>query len=313
MTYGQFAADLLGRRFWISAYAALLIGILIPGAHPEWSFGVPTFLGGILFFTGLRLPWTDLIAAAASLARWRLVGRLCVIQMLVLPLLVWAMVRAIAPDLANGVLLVALMPAGMTSIAYSDLFRGDRALSLLLLVGSSLSAPFTVPLVLQTLHPSQTSMNLVSLAGQAGYILIQLGLPLAAAQAVRAAWPESVERHSTAWGRLAVACSCILGGVAVVTTKGAWLHLGWSGLLEPLLVTCLASAVFVAAGLLSARWLKRQESVAFACAIVFMNNGLGVAFAVRFFPEEPAMLLPSVLMMAPMIAGTAIIGRCLRP
>ena len=312
-TIAQVMMDLLGRRFWITAYLALIIGVLIPGAHPEWSVAVPVVLGGILFFTGLRLPWGEITAAARSISRWRLALILGGIQLGLMPLLAWALTRLVAPDWAGGVLLVAMMPAGLSSIAYTDLFKGDRALALLLVVATSLATPITVPLGLQWFGPDHAQVDLTAMAGRAGYILMLLCIPLAASQLLRAAAPGPIHRHHRLWGMLAVACSCVLGGVAVVTTKTTWLPLAWVGLLWPLLLTCCASALFVVLSLGIRRWLSPPEAVAFACGAVYMNNGLSVAFAVRFFPDSPAMLLPSVLMMIPMVASTAIIGRCLRP
>ena len=312
-TAAQVMMDLLGRRFWVTTYLALLVGVLIPGAHPEWSAAVPVVLGGILFFTGLRLPWAEITAAARSLPRWRLAALLGGMQLIALPLLAWGLTRLVSADWAGGILLVSMMPAGLSSIAYTDLFKGDRALALLLVVVTSLASPFTVPLGLQLFGPDHAQVDLAAMAGRAGYILMLLGIPLAAAQTLRVMAPGPIQRHHRLWGMLAVACSCVLGGVAVVTTKTAWLPLAWTGLAWPLLLTCAASALFVVISLIARRWLGPTEAVAFACGAVYMNNGLSVAFAVRFFPDSPAMLLPSVLMMVPMVASTAIIGRCLRP
>ena len=43
-----------------------------------------------------------------------------------------------------------------------------------------------------------------------------------------------------------------------------------------------------------------------------MNNGLGVAFSSRFFPDAPAMLLPAILMQVPMVAGVALVAHWAR-
>ncbi len=47
-------ASLLGRRFWITAYALLALGFWLPGDYRATSPLIPVLLGGILYFSCLE-------------------------------------------------------------------------------------------------------------------------------------------------------------------------------------------------------------------------------------------------------------------
>lgn len=70
-------------------------------------------------------------------------------QMFFLPLVGFAVATALSlpPELAVGLMILALCPGGTTSNLYAYLARGDLALSISLTATASLIAPFTLPIV----------------------------------------------------------------------------------------------------------------------------------------------------------------------
>lgn len=71
-------------------------------------------------------------------------------QMLVLPLVAFAIAMALnlPPEIAVGLMIIALAPGGATSNMYSYLAKGDVSLSISLTAITSLITPFTLPIVL---------------------------------------------------------------------------------------------------------------------------------------------------------------------
>ena len=300
---GRLLAAACGPQFWLTGYVFLALGLLLPG---DWSWlqpVVPVLLGGILFFSFLRLPLVEVIQAIAQRQRWVATGWMTLLKLVLIPLAVWVLMRGVAPAWANGMLLVACMPAGLSSIALTDLLRGDRAQALMLVVITSVLAPLTIPGLLTLLTGAQTDPSLV--AGRALYILALLAIPFAAAQLVRRALPALVARHTTQWGRAAIACSMTLVGVSVLAVRQAWAGTTFVALLWPLLLTILVSLVALGASWLVLQRSTRGQAVAFACAAIYLNNGLAVAFAVRFYPGVAEMVLPAILIQVPMLAMIA--------
>lgn len=70
-------------------------------------------------------------------------------QMLLLPIVAFALISVftIEPELAMGVMILALCPGGTTSNLFTYIAKGDVALSVSLTAIVSLIAPFTIPIV----------------------------------------------------------------------------------------------------------------------------------------------------------------------
>lgn len=305
----RFFASLLGSRFWLTAYVTFALGFLIPGNWEAWRWSVPVLLGGILFFTSLKLSVSDLIGAIRDRRRWRQVSWMTTVKLLVLPLVAWGIAMVVAPQWAAGVLLVCAMPAGLSSIAFTDILKGNHILALLLVVAGSLLVPVTVPVLLVLFGPHGSHLDMADIVGRAAYILTLLAVPFTLAQLVRRVLPQVVARYHHRWGMGAVVCSCLLGMVSVLVNRGLWEAWQPAQLLVPFILVCSLSAMILTLGWWSQSFVGRHDATAFACGIAYMNNGLSIAFAVRFFPDDPTMVLPSVLMQVPMIGSVALIGR----
>ncbi len=304
-------AALLGRHFWAIAFTMVGLGFLLPGDFRALRPLIPVFLGGILFFTSLRISPAEVrdairpatLGRLALLVPWRLIGA---------PLACWASTRALDAPWAAGLLLLGASPTGMSSVAFSDLFGGSRMFALLQTLATSLLCPFTLPLLLMWLGPhadpgAQAHAGR-ELAERMAYVAAIIGVPWAAAQAIRAAAPRVVASHDGWWNPMAVLSSCLLTFIAISSNRAAW-H-GWSAhtMLEPLLLSCQLSVLGFAVGQASRLVLRDQESIAFTCGELWVNNGIAVAVASQCFRDDPYMILPAVLLQLPIIASMSAYG-----
>lgn len=300
--------SLLGHRFWIPSYICLVVGMWLPG---DWTWvrpAVPVFLGGILFFTCLRIPLGDVADGLRNLPMLRRAGWMTVLKLALLPAIGWAVARLIAPEWAPGVALVCAMPAGLSSVALTDLHRGDRVLALFLIFATSLACPLSIPAIMAVVHPG-SAPSPGQMLGQAGYILVQLAIPFTAAQVLRRVAPRAVARGMSWWGPCSILSLLILVLVATAGNQAAWR--GWDPVrfLVPLGLVAVASIVTLGLALWLRRLVAPGATTAFACAALYMNNGLAIAYATRFHPGEAHVILPCVLMQVPMVAMVVLWGR----
>ncbi|MBL39185.1 MAG: Na(+)-dependent transporter [Xanthomonadales bacterium] len=108
---------------------------------------LPWVLAAVMLAMGLSLETGNFRRVARHPGRMALgLG----LQMLVLPLLSWAVVLIVplSPAAAAGLLLVALVPGGATSNLFTYLARGDLALSVCLTAVTAMLVPFTLPLIM---------------------------------------------------------------------------------------------------------------------------------------------------------------------
>ena len=113
---------------------------------PLITVGLPIALAVIMLGLGLSLTVDDFRRVARTP---RAVAVALVLQVLVLPVVAFALVRAfdLDPLLAVGVMLLAASPGGTTANLFSHLFRGDVALNITLTAINSVLAAVTIPLV----------------------------------------------------------------------------------------------------------------------------------------------------------------------
>jgi predicted Na+-dependent transporter len=299
-------AELFARRFWIMAYALLIAGFIIPGNYEALRPTIPFFLCGILFFSCLKITTSDVVVAVQQRSMWRMLGWLSLVKLLFLPAIAYGVTLIIAPSWAAGILLVSMMPAGFSTLAFADLYHGNRLLALLLMISGSLVVPFTAPFVVGLATGETLSASTV--AHEMGYVALLLFSPLLLAQVVRYLCPQFIEQRMTWWGPCSIACVCGIIFVAVVVNRVSWAHMELVDIFIPLALSTLATVIFIIGGWIQGRFLTRPDAVTFMCTAIYMNNGLSVAFATKFYADDPHMLLPSVMMQFPMTGCVALVG-----
>jgi predicted Na+-dependent transporter len=254
------------------------------------------------------------LSAGAALVR---LLALILLKLVILPISVFAVAHVLAPSWSLGVLLVALMPAGVSSVAFADLHRGNTARALVILFGSSLLCPFTIPagmlLGQSWTRGERVTIDPMELLPRVLFIAALLAVPFVLAQWVRRAARSWVDANQTKFSPVALALLAAMVFAATAATREQWLSLGFLALATPMALVFAATAAFLLCGVALSRVLSREDAVAFACSAVYMNNGLCVAFALAFFPGLPGMILPGVLMTIPMVLGISLVGRAIPP
>jgi predicted Na+-dependent transporter len=301
-------ASLLGRRFWITAYALLALGFWLPGDYRACSPLIPVLLGGILYFSCLKIALAEVVSGLRDGRLLVRVAGLSLVKLLLLPSMTYLVVALIAPAWAPGVTLVAMMPAGMSSLALADLYAGSRMAALVFTLVSSVLCPLSIPLLLAWLVPGSGPGMGAMLLERAAYVCLLLLAPFLLAQLTRALFPALIARHMPRLGYGSIGCACLLVFVSAAANRHHWATWGAAEFVQPLALICLSTAVTACCCWPFTVLLARAEAVSFACSSLYMNNGLAVALAVAFYQGDPHLLLPAILVQFPMIAAVAIIG-----
>jgi predicted Na+-dependent transporter len=304
-------AKLFTTYFWIPAYGMFALGLVAPGDYSRMRWTIPLFLGGILYCSCLKISLSEARGAftARNLGR---IAAMTPMRLVAMPLIIFGITWLVAPAWAPGVFLASMMPVGFSTVAFTDLYAGNRMLSLVLLLATSAACPFTVPPLMDWLGEGDERMSWSDLAPRSAYLLALLAVPFAAAQTTRALAPNFVQRNYAHWNVGAFISSCVLGFFSVAVNRASWTGLHLSDAITPFLFGCLAVGICMVASLIALATLRRDDAIAFGCGNIYLNGGLAVAFATQFFPGDPRMLLPSLLMQAPIIAGISVFGWWLR-
>jgi BASS family bile acid:Na+ symporter len=300
---------LLSHHFWVPAYAALALGLWLPGDFSGLRPLIPIALGGILYFSSLKMRMSELPAQLRGGSAVARVGTMTLLKLVALPLIVFAVMRIVAPNWALGMFLISMMPGGLSSAAMTDLYRGNLGLALVIILVTSMLCPVTIPLLLQMCDPDGPRIEWLAAARQALFVIAMLVSPFLLAQLTRALAPKMVEKYWDRWGYCSIASVCVMIFVSVAANRHSWQDFAVADMAWPFALSCATSLTFVLASMASHRFFRNEDAMAFGCNCIYMNNGLGVAFADRFFHGDAHMILPSILMQVPMVAGVLAYGR----
>jgi len=247
----------------------------------------------------LREPRMMLAGLAANLA-----VPLVYLMIVIIPTLAVWHNREEAGTILVGLALVSAMPIAGSSTGWSRSAGGDMALSLGLVLASTLMSPFTTPITLQIVG-SMSSLNHVEelrvLAGHDAGTFLTLWVLLPSMTGMLARWllgtlrTEGIEIRLKPIGTLVLLLLCYSGAASClprVLYSPDWdflgLTLGFAGGL--CLITFLC-------GQLIGRILgaDRDQRTALMFALGMSNNGTGLVLASVAFATRPAAILPLIV------------------
>lgn len=256
---------------------------MLPGVDSALDDLYLMALAASLWGAGLALGLTRGRAElVAPLRRPGLVTRVTVADVVLVPLLVWGLVRIarIPDDYAIGLLLVGASAAGPLGIKAAALARADEAAALCLVVVLELVNLVAIPVWATLLLPAGTELDPVPLLGALlGLVLAPLAVGLALRRPLAA--------RATGLARRAGTASTAMLAVAVIA------YLARDG---DVVVAALDERVPLIAGLavlgaLGLGWLAggptRETRAAAALVTGVRANAVALAIASTSFPDRP--------------------------
>ncbi len=279
----------LGHGFRASAPAALLgvllfaAGLAVKGDNLRGVFRRPAALAVGLGASAL-VPVLVVVAAAPLLALWP--------------------DPAEARDLLVGLAVVAAMPVAGSSAGWSRAADGDCALSLGLVLLSTLMSPVTTPLALDAAGwsaPAGASGVLTGLAGTGGaaaflaaWVILPMGLGLATRWVVGGVWADAAGPRVKVVTSVVMLALCYANASACL--PGVIAEPDWDFLALVGVAAGLMCGAGFAAGFGAARGVRDDPArrVALVFGVGMANNGAGLALAAGALAGCPMALLPVV-------------------
>jgi BASS family bile acid:Na+ symporter len=273
--------------FPLGAIAVSLFSIYYPGVLAPWGKAIVPLLGVVMFGMGITLRPENF---REVLRRPRLIGLGVVLQFGLMPLIAWAVGRALAlpADLLVGVVLVGTCPGGTASNVICYLARGDVALSITLTTVSTLLAVLLTP-AMTWLYIGQTVP--VPVADMTLDIARVVILPVLAGMTLNHWLGKALQPVKHAFPYVSVAAIIVIIGIIVALNRPVL----------PSLALPVIAAVFwhnllgLVGGYYLSGLFSRDARVrrTLAIEVGMQNSGLAVALANSYFPAVAS--LPGAL------------------
>lgn len=273
--------DAVQRSFSVLLLLAFAAGLAVPALEPPTWIPAP-LLALVLFVACARITASDLEAVKLS----EVVG-FSLVRFGVVPLLLWSVFRWLQPSLAPAVLLLGLLPSGVTTTAITSILKGNPALALGTTILSTALAPLVIPVLLSGLAGTAVE---VDARGLATTLVLLLVVPTALYFGV-ARHSRRVRAQLERWGSLAsVVLICT---IAFLVANGQRARI----LSDPsaLIALYAGGAVFYAAmyglGLAFGRRGSHRDRIGWALASGNNNIVLGLTLALLHLPEQAVAFL----------------------
>jgi bile acid:Na+ symporter, BASS family len=241
----------------------------------------------MMFNLGLSLRREDFTRVIQNRS---LVAVVLMLQIVLLPLLAYVVGTAfnLSGGLLLGLLLIALVPGGITAGAFSIYLGGNAALNISLTALNTITSVFTLPIALTFISSTDLVPGVVITAvlSKAGSTMVLILLPLLLGMWIKKSKPVLANKSSGPISKLSLVClvGLVLGSIWVerdrVVSHSAIL-------LMPLIAMFSLSALL---GVAVARWFNASRENAISSALEFCvhNTGLAIFMALGIWNSTVA-------------------------
>ncbi|MFO7706961.1 MAG: hypothetical protein R6V84_02225 [Desulfobacterales bacterium] len=275
---------LSGKDFLLLAvsFGSLLVGVLAPDlCAPLRPFPI-VWMMLLLFLSFLSISISQIWQAACR-SPLRIAGFLA-FRMILFPAAVALLFRLIWPAYGLAAMLLAGISTGAVAPFFANLLQANMALVLVVVVGSSLLVPFTLPPLVALLFGHSMEIPLL---GMMRLLVMVVFVPLLAAELLKRAAPAAAIRIKKGQYLLSLLLFA-LTNLGVFSKYSDFFHQQPTVLVEAVAVTFAAGFLFIAAGILVAwRW-RLEDQLSAVISLWIMNYILVIVFSSQFFsPLEP--------------------------
>jgi bile acid:Na+ symporter, BASS family len=274
-------------RDWLmlaAIFGAMLVGTVWPQVGAPFSPYPMVFMMALLFLNFLSLPIESILQTARGCGL-RLCGWL-VVKLLILPVGLFYLTRAIYPEYALSALLLGGISSGVVAPFFSNLLKANTALVIMTVTASSIMAPFTLPLLVRTLAGQTLVISLPAMVRLLAQVIFA---PLAAAELLRLLSPATADRISSNHYALSLLlCLAIILGV--VSRYADFFYHQPSVILAAVFVSVVLAAFSFGTGALASLGQPLTDRLAIIISFGLINNILVVVFSSEFFGPIEALV-----------------------
>ena len=261
----------------------------------------------LLFFNFLKIEFSEVIHHAGEMAFTLLI--LCMCKLLIVPVALFFITQALLPDYALPILLLSGISTGVLAPFISGLLNASTLLALMMVVITSLLAPFTLPALVKLLLGRTIEISFLSMVR---VLIMVIFVPAFFAALLRQWVPSFLRKLETLQFPVSlVVFACVNLGVfpkysSFFTEKPA-------AIIGAIVVAFVLSAILHVIGFFVTLSKRREDRWAGAVSFACMNNVLIIVFSSQFFgPLAPTLAAVYILPFFLMIVPARIAGRLTR-
>jgi BASS family bile acid:Na+ symporter len=270
---------------------ALVVALALPHVGQIFSPYTTVFLQIIFFLSALKLDLRSTLKDAKNIKPILLVN---LYMLILLPALTYGLAEIFVPQFALPLLLLAAMPAGMTTMLLTEMVGGSVGLALILTMTTSLLSPITIPLVMKLLAGATVAVPVLDMFLK---LVNVIAIPFILAQIVRHFFHERIQSAFPAFKSIStLLLGLLILGIVSKESEQIVAHIGT--FVPALVVLFVFFFLHHLVGYYGIPNLTHSDRLATTVSQVYMNFTLAIFLASTYFPE-PTILIPVILAVFP--------------
>ncbi len=283
----------------LTLFFSMAIGILWPSISSFFQIFPLYCMMSLLFLSFLPIKieeiWTTIYQ------RKGIIIYLWFIKMFILPVTIYYLFKIVLPLYAPSALLLSAISTGVVAPFISNLVGANTPLVLIMVVISSVTVPFTLPIIIAVILARSVEISLVHMIRILSLIIF---IPITTVQLLRTIRPSLISKIMKRQFPISLVLFSIIN-LGIFSRYSSFFYQKPEILAGALGITFILSALYFVSGLI---FLPNQKSTDKMAAIITfgnMNNVLLVVFSSRFFgPLEPTVaalyLVPFFVLILPL-------------
>ena len=275
----------INRYFWVHLLIAIVLGFLFP-QHLQSLEGIVLYIMiATLFLVFLKVKYTNVIQEFKKPVKLLYI---VLLNMILIPAVIYVLFKPVDPNLRMALVLLAALPAGIPTAVFTDIMEdGQSSFTIMIMMVTTLVAPFTIPLVFWMLYHQTFGLDLQSLFLN---LLLVLVIPFVAAQILRKACEPIVNKSNDVINALVLLCTSLI--IMIVMAMESQYILTHKQEVFYILGSLYGAFLLIQLmGYFGAYWLKKGEKVAISNSNVMMNQVLGIIVSLAIFDPKIALVV----------------------
>ena len=270
--------NFLTKNFWVTFVIGIILGVFFEFSKKFLPY-ILYMLIFILFLSCLQIDFKNLFR---RIKRYKLIVWLVVWILVLLPILLYLLFKLFLDlNSSTAILILLVMPVGMTIPFYASLFKGDRELALVLTVITSLLCPFTIPFLIKLFLGTNFSVNILDMLIM---LCLVIFIPFLFSFFIRRFALEAIEKTKKYYSSLSLFVSIFLMAGAIAKIDFLDIING-NNLIYPFIMLLVLAFVLHLIGFFIIGGSLRTR-ITSSLAVAYMNSTLAIVFAAKFFSPE---------------------------
>ncbi|MGY8872802.1 MAG: bile acid:sodium symporter family protein [Pseudomonadales bacterium] len=256
---------------------SVVIGLTLPGIESVPNLVVSVLLGIIVFFLCAKISLSEIQGISV-----KEVSTFYLLRFILIPIGLFYLANFFVPQYAVGILLLALMPTGISTPVFVSTQKGNVSMAFALMLASSLLAPFVIPVIFSLSHSDKDIQILGVFYTLTSVILI----PFAAyflLTSIRKKTKPFIKNNSSF---VSVAFMAVVIAIVISKQKDEFLT-NYSALFLVIAILCLVFLFFYMFGwLFLGKQGNRTNKICYSLSSGATNTAIGINLALVYFSAD---------------------------